>query len=189
MKTARFLFLMIIGPASLQGTSFAVQSIQAPEQTLSESHEKPVNDRSPDVGKDRQTGGEKDQTGKYLDENQKSFAAVKGGAPKRRPVEGHAKPAPSHQRRSGKTPAANDPRSETVRNVLDSHQTSSTRSSDVPDKTLKHSSVPVPPPTVALNGQQFKNSRDPGARMATSGGPANSMRGTVINGTDIKHKP
>lgn len=181
MSTARFVFGMIIGTVLPLGTSFAGQP-QAPQQTLSQ-------DRSPDGIKDSQTGGEKDQTGEYSNDNQKTLVDVKRGALKHRPVAVRAKPAPNHPPRSGKTLAVNDPRSEAGRNVLDSHPTSSTRSSDLPDKTFKHPSAPVPPPTVAINGQQFRNSRLSGARMTTSGGPANSTRGTVINGTGIKPKP
>ena len=182
MRTAQFFFVMIIGAVLLLDTSFMGQSNQAPEPTLSQ-------DRSPDRSKDRQTGGAKDQTGNYLNDNQKTLPGRKAGVPEHRPVGVGAKPAPSHHPRSGKALAINDPRSETGRNVLDSNPTSSTRSSDLPDKTLKHPSVPVPAPTVAIDGQQFRSSRDPGARMTSSGGPANATRSRVINGTGMKPKP
>jgi hypothetical protein len=181
MRTAQFVFVSLIGAVLLLSTSFVGQSNQVPEPTLS-------HDRSPDRS-NSQTGGEKDQTGNYLNDNQKTFVDRKGGVPERRPVGVGAKLAPSHHPRSGKTLSVNDPRSETGRNVLDSNPSSSTRSSDVPDKTLKHPSVPVPAPTVAIDGQQFRSSREPGARMTTSGGPANSMRSSGINGTDMKPKP
>jgi len=182
MSTARFVFGMMIGAVLLLGTSFAGQSHLAPQQSLSQ-------DRSPDGSKDSQTGGEKDQTGNYSNDNQKTLVEVKGGAREHRPVAVRAKPAPNHRPPSGRTPAVNDSRSEAGRNVPDSHPSSSTRSSNLSEKTFKHPSVPGPPPTVAIHGQQFRNSRLPGARMTTSGGAANSTRGTVINGTDIKPKP
>ena len=60
----------------------------------------------------------------------------------------------------------------------------------VSSKAASHRSVPVPPATVAVNGQQFKSSRDPGARLASSGGPLTAAKGTAaINGTDMKRKP
>jgi hypothetical protein len=190
MRKARILLPMIFWSVLVQGASFGSQSGQAQEQTSSQSGEKSAKDSSPDGSKDTQARGQKDQMGEYLDENEKGFAAAKEGTPKRRPAASHAKPAPSRQPSSGKTPTANNLRTETPRNALDSHQTGSTMPSPVPNKPLKHPSMTVPPPTMALNGQQFKNSRDPGAHMATSGGSANSARGTaVINGSDIKRKP
>jgi hypothetical protein len=191
MKKARFLFVMIFWAVLAQGASFGSQSGQAREQTGSQSDEKSANNSSPDGSKDPKAHGQKDQTGEYSlsDENQKSFAAVEAGTPKVRKAVNQAKPAP-RQLRSAKTPTANNLPKETPRNTLDSRQTSSTMPSQAPNKPLKHTAMPVPPPTVALNGQQFKNSRDPGARMATSGGSANSARGTAaINGSDIKRKP
>jgi len=179
MRRAQFVFVMAIGAVLLPGTGFAGPSNQVPEPALS-------HDTSPDRSKDR-TAGEKDQTGNYLNDNQKTLPGRKAGVPEHRPVGVGAKPA-AHPR-SGKPPAVNDPRSETGRNVRDSNPTSSTRTSDLPDKTLRHPSGPVPAPTVAIDGQQFRSSRDPGARMTSSGGPANATRSRVINGTGMKPKP
>jgi hypothetical protein len=182
MKKARFLCGMIFWAVLVQGASFGSQSGKAPEQTPSQSAEKSANSSSPDRSKDTQTRGE--------NENEQGFPASRQGTPKRRPSASQANPGPSRQLRSGKTPTANNLRTVTPRNTLDSHQTSSTVPSEVPNKPPKHAGIPVPPPTAALNGQQFKNSRDPGARMATSGGSANSPRGAAgINGSDIKRKP
>lgn len=191
MSKTLVLLPMMFWAVLVGGASFGSQSGQAQERTSSRSGEKLAKDSSPDGSKDTQARGQKDQMGEYLVENEKRFAASKKSTPKRRPAASHAKLAPSRHLGSGKTPAAaNNLQTETPRNVLDSHQTGSTMSSQVPNKPLKHPSMTVPPPTMALNGQQFKNSRDPGARMATSGGSANSTRGTaVINGSDIKRKP
>jgi cytoskeletal protein RodZ len=182
MRTVQLVFVMIIGAVSLLGTSFAGQSNQPPEPMLS-------HDTSADRNKESQTAGEKDQMANHSNDNHKTLVDRKGGVPERRPVGVGTKSAPSHHPGSGKTPVVNDPRLETGRNVLDSNPTSSTRSSDVPDKTRKHPSVPVPAPNAAVDGQQFRSSRDPGARMTTSGGPANSTRTRGINGTDMKPKP
>lgn len=188
MSKARVLLAMISWAVLVHGASFGSQSGQAREQTAATSDENSANSSRGRNG--TQARGEKDQTGNYSDESQQNFAAARKGTPKRRPAASHTKPAPSHQLRSGKTPAANNLRTVISQNDLDSHQTSLTMLSGIPNKPRKHSSMTVPPSTVALNGQQFKNSRDPGARMASSGGSANSTRGTaVINGRDIKRKP
>jgi hypothetical protein len=186
MSKAKVLLPMIFWVVLVGGASFGSQSNPAREQTAATSDENSAHSSRGSNG--TQARGEKDQTGNYSDESQQNFAAARKGTPKRRPAASHTKPAPSHPLRSGKTPAANNLRTVTSQN--DSHQTSLTMPSGIPNKPCKHPSMTVPPSTVALNGQQFKNSRDPGARMASSGGSANSTRGTaVINGSDIKRKP
>jgi hypothetical protein len=190
MNKAKVLLPMIFW-AVLAGASFGSQPGQTQEQTSSQSGEKLAN--SSRTGRnDTQARGEKDQTTEYLpsDKDQKSFAAVKAGTRKHRPAVSHAKPPQNRQLRSAKTPAVKGIQTEALQNVPGCHQTNQSLSSNGPGKTIRHSSLAAHPSTVALNGQQFKNSRDPGARMATSGGPANSTRGTaVINGSDIKRKP
>jgi hypothetical protein len=189
MKKARFLFGMIFWAVLVHGVSFGSQSGKAPEPTPSRSDEKSAANSSPDGSKDTQARGQKDENGKYSDENLQSFAAVKKGTLKGRPTANHLKPTPSRQQRSGKTPATSNLRTET-RNALDSRQISSSTPSEVPNKPLQHPNLALPPPTTALNGQQFKNPRNPGARMTASGVSANATRGTaVINGSDIKRKP
>jgi hypothetical protein len=182
MKKTRFFFAMIFWALLVHGASFGGQSGEAPQQTPSQSGEKSANSGSPDGSRGTQTGGE--------NENEKAFPASRQGALKHRPFASHVNQGPTRQLHSGKTPTANNLRTKTPRSTLDSHQTSSTVPSEVPNKPPRHAGIPVPPPTAALNGQQFKNSRDPGARMATSGGSANSPRGTaVIDGSAMKRKP
>ena len=191
MSKARVLLPIVFWAVLVGGASSASQSNQTREQTAATSHEKSANS-SQAGSNDTQGRGEKDQPTEYspADENQKSFAAVKANTGKHRPAVSHAKPPQNRQLRSAKTPAAKDLQTEALQNVPGSHRTSLSLSSSGPGKTIRHSSLAVHPSTVALNGQQFKNSRDPGARMATSGGSANSTRGTaVINGSDIKRKP
>ncbi|HXW91191.1 MAG TPA: hypothetical protein VEK33_11650 [Terriglobales bacterium] len=186
MRKARLLFVMILFALLTRGTGWASQSKQAPEQPALPSDETSLNKSSPDT----QIHGPNEPTDKYSDENHRSFAARKDGTRQHRPAAGHAKPAPSRPLRSGKTSAANDLRTGTPRNVLDSHQTGSAKSPAIPNKLLPRRGMPVPPPTVALSGQHFKNSRDPGARMASSGGPASATRSpAALNGTNMKPKP
>jgi hypothetical protein len=187
MKEAPVFLLVTFWAVLLLGASFGSQSGQAQAQASSGSDGKSAANSAPD-GRNDTLGGQKDETSKYSDESRQSFGAVKKGATKSRPI-ASAKPVPSRRLRSGNT-SANNPRTEKPGNTLDSHQSNSAVPSHVATKPLTHSSVPVFPPTVALNGQQFKNARNPGARMASSGGSANSTRGTaVINGSDMKRKP
>jgi hypothetical protein len=190
MRKARIFLPMIFWVVLVHGTSFGSQSGVAQEQTSSQSAEKSANS-SRAGSNDTQARGGRDQRTEYLpsDENQKSVVAVKAGTRKHRPAVSYAKLPQNRQLRSAKAATAKDLQTEALRNVPGSHPISPTLSS-VPGKTVRHSSRPVSPSTVALNGQQFKNFRDPGARMASSGGPANSTRGTgTINGTDVKRKP
>jgi hypothetical protein len=190
MKKTRVLLQMILLAVVAEGTSLEAQSVQAPEQTAATSDEKSNSSRA--GSNNAQAGGEKDLTNEYSPshDGQKSFAGVRTGTQKRRPAVGNAKPPQNRQLSSAKMPAAKNLQREAPQNVPDSHAISSTVYSNVPGKTVRHSSPSVPPSTVALNGQQFKNSRDPGARTATSGGAANSTRGTAaINGSDIKRRP
>jgi hypothetical protein len=190
MKKARFLLVMIFWALLLHGASFGSQSDREKEQTSSLSDERSATNSSPDSSKDSQARGQKDEAGKYTDANQQSFAAAKKATPKRRPSTSQTKPASVRQQRLGTTLAGSNFQTETPGNAPDSRHTSSTISSEISNQPQKHAGMPVPGPTVAVNGQQFKNSRDPGARLATSGGLANSRRGTaVINGSDIKRKP
>ncbi len=190
MSKARVLLPMIFWVVLVGGATFASPSGQAREQTAATSGEKSANSSSPDGSKDTQARGQKDLMGEYPDRNGKSFATAKIGTRKHRPAVSHAKPPQNRQLRSAKTPAAKDLQTEALQNVPGSHQISPSLSSKGPGKTIGHSSLAVHPSTVALNGQQFKNSRDPGAHMATSGGPANSTRGTAgIKGSDMKRKP
>lgn len=182
MSKARVLLPMIFCAALVGGASLGSQSGEAQERASSPSGEQSANS-----GK---VPGQKDQTGEYPAENEKGFAASKKGTRKPLPAVSHAKLPQNRQRRSAKTPTAKDLQTKALQNIRGSHQASPSVSSNGPGKTIRHSSLPVRPSTVALNGQQFKNSRDLGAHMASSGGPANSTRGTaVINGSDMKRKP
>jgi len=188
MKTARFLLLMIIAAALLRGTGFARQSNSAPQPTPSQSRETSARDSSAGQ-KDGQAGSEKNQTGA-------GDSAVGKNNPgresrhvsRRRPKQANA--APSHQVHSARTPVAGSPRTAMFESGMGFHPMGSTTSSGGPNKTVNHRNAAVPPATGGLNGQQFKSSRDPGARLASSGGPRTATGGAaVINGTGMKRKP
>jgi hypothetical protein len=190
VRKVRVFWAMIFWAVLVHGASFDSQSGQAKEQTPATSGEKSASNSSPKDSKNTEAPGQQVQTGNFSDDSQRSFSAVKQGTAKRYQMASHAKPAPSHQQRSVKASAAKNIQMEVPRNVRDSHQAIPTLPGNVPGRTVSHSSRPVSRPTVALNAQQFKNSRDPGARMLSAGGPATSTRGTAaINGSDMKRKP
>ena len=188
MRYERFIFLTIIGAVLLQGKSLARRSNSAPQQSPSQSRE--TSDSSGGQ-KNGQIRSEKNETGAGdSDVGQNRPERGTRLVTQRRPSQSHAKPAPSYQLHSAKTPAAGSLRPETPENGMGVHLTGSTTSSGVPNKAVSHRTVSAPPATVAVNGQQFKNSRDPGARLASSGGPLTAARGTAaINGTNMKRKP
>jgi hypothetical protein len=190
MKTAWFLFLIIAWASLLQSTSFARPSGQASQPTPSQSRSSTLGAR-PGGNDETQVRAEHDQTGGAHSEQDMNIPArVTKGLPNH-PASVNPKPVPSRQARSVKTRAANNFRMGAPGNNMDFHQVGSGISTAAANKTVNRRSLPVPPPTVgALNGQQFKNGRNPGARLAISGGPAYSTRGTAaINGSNIKSKP
>jgi hypothetical protein len=190
MKAACFLLLMIIAAVLLQGASFASQSNSPPQQLPSQSREKSASGSS-ESQKDGQVRSEKNQTGtEDSDAGQNTPERGTRHVTQRRPNQSHTKLAPSHQVHSGKTPVASILQPQTLEKGAGSHQTGSSTSSSAPTRAINYRRTPVPPAAVAVNGQQFKSSRDPGARLATSGGPLTTARGTAaINGTNMKRRP
>jgi len=87
-------------------------------------------------------------------------------------------------------PATNTTRASTPPDTLDFRQSSLGTTTGISKRTVSRNNVTHPSPAAFLSGQQFKNSRDPGARMAASGGGATAARGTAsIDGTGMKPKP
>jgi hypothetical protein len=73
--------------------------------------------------------------------------------------------------------------------VTRTQQTSLKNAVSVPGQAVSHRGLSAPSPAVSVSGQQFKNSRDPGAHLAISGGTMTAARGTAaINGTNMKRK-
>ena len=188
MRTLRFLFAMIVAAVLLPETSLASQSTSVPQQSPSQSRE---TSGSSEAQTDSQVGREKNQTGAgHSDVGQNNPEPGTRHVIQPRPNQSHVKPALGHQVRSDRTPVARSLRRETLENGVSFHQMESTTSSGVPNKTVSHYSAPVPAATVAVNGQQFRNTRDPGARLAVSGGSLSATRGTAaINGSNMKRKP
>ncbi len=184
MKAVRILFSIMIAAVSLQGATLAAQASSAPQQAPAQSSEKSADQQKDEVR------NEKDQARpKEADQSQEQSASVTRITTKRRPSASQSKPVPSHQPRPAKTPTTNSPHTDTPGSGAAPEQTGSKAVTNVPNKAVSRRPS-APPSAVPLNGQQFKNSRDPGARLAVSGGPPTSPRGTAaINGTNMKHKP
>jgi len=185
MRTLRFLFAMIVAAILLQGTSLASQSNSAAQQTPSQKTEQSTSNQQTN-GEAR---GEKEQTpSAQADEGTRPPAGASRTA-KHRSRAGSSKPISTHPAAPAKTSTAKNHGSEVPGSVA-KQQTGLKAVAAVSRKAASRRSVPVPPATVAVNGQQIKNSRDPGARLAVSGGAINSKGDTaVINGSDIKRKP
>jgi hypothetical protein len=182
MKTARFIFVMVIGVV-LQGTSVAGKASPVSQEVPSQSAEKSPSDQP----KDGEVRGEKEPTrSSRADELPKPHARMPKTAKRRTPVS-YSKPASNHQPRPANTSTSNRLRTTAPASTSRLPQTAS---KVVPIKALNHHSAPAPQPGASVNGRQFRNSRDTGARFASSGGPLTAARGTAaINGTDIKRKP
>jgi len=188
MRTAHFLLSMMIAVALLQGTSLTSQANSVPQQTASQS--RGTSDSS-EGQKDGQARSEKSQTGE-ADPGVRQNKPERGTShvTQRRLNQSHAKQAPSHQVRPGRTPVASSLRPETLENGVGAHQTGSSTSSGSRSRAINYRSAPVPPRVVGVNGQQFRSSRDPGARLASSGGPVTTTKGTAaLNGTNMKRRP
>lgn len=179
MKIARFLFLMIVGVVLVPSATLSRQSNQSRGPT-SPSRERLADDTA--------QVGERDRTGKFAEKHPKSPAAVTGSIAEDHPNEGHHQPRPRHQAHSANMPTASNLRTPGPGSAAE--PTDRSKSFGVADRTATRRSGRVFPPTFAKAGQRFQRSRDPGARLTTSGGPAGSAQGTVaINGTNMKPKP
>jgi len=185
MKTTRFLLLMIVGAGLLQGTSVASQSNSATQQMPSQKTGQSTSDHT-----NGEVRGEKEQTpSAQADEDTRPPTGASRTA-QHRSRASSSKPTSAHPAAPAKTPTTNHHRSEVPGSVATQQQTGLKAVAAVSSKAASHRSVPVPPATVAVNGQPLKSSRDPGARLASSGGPLTATRGTAaINGTNMKRKP
>jgi len=180
MKSAPFLFSLIIAAALLQGTGLAAQASPAPQPAISRSKEKSADQHTEEIG------NEKDQARTTeTDEKQAQPADVTRTATEHRASALHSIPLPSHHARPAKTLTKNSTRTNASGSVA---SMGSKEATSIPSKMVNRRS-PVPSSAVSVNGQQFKNARDPGARLALSGG-LTAPKGTAeINGTNMKRRP
>lgn len=182
MNTVRFLLLMVIAAVSLQGIGFAGQSSPASQHAPSQSSDKAAEQQINDArnGTDQARPEEAHQN--------QNRSARHGNTTNHRLSVNNSKAPPRHQARLEKTTAINL-RTHATRGGTRLQQPRSRAATAVSGKAAGHRSPPVPPPDVSVNGPHFRNSRDPGARLAVSGGPLTATRGTgSINGTNMRRK-
>jgi hypothetical protein len=185
MKTVRFFFALMIAAVLLLGTSLAQEGDHRSQQVVSRSDEKSADHQKGEVRND------KDQARPNPgDEAQAQLTDVTRSTTKRRLSASHSKPVPTYRARPVKKPTANSLRNDEPGSIAPLEQMGSKMVSNIPNKVASRRSPPIPSSAFSVNGQQFRNSRDPGAHLAASGGPATTARGTAaINGTETKRKP
>jgi hypothetical protein len=185
MRITRFIFRLIVVAAVTQGSGFARESeavaqtaAQVPEKSASDS---PREQKAVAVREDKKTSPvelDRELTGTVRPKKQNSkFQA-----------QSKRKTGPVH--RSQMVGASSNVPART--SAVDSNATGSGTIHAVVGQSTgnRKASTPSPSPSVAVNGQQFRNPHDPGARLASTGGPLTASRGTAaINGTNIKRKP
>jgi hypothetical protein len=187
MKMVRLFFVMMVAVVLLPGTSLARQSDHSSQQTPSQS-----GDRSNSVyQRDLEVRDENGQTRSgEADQVSKRSANLAKTTTKRRSSTIHSQPAVSHPRRFNRTPVTNGPPIDTPRAVIGPQETSRKTAVPVASRAVSHRSLSGSSSAVSVNGQQFKNSRDPGGYLAITGGSLTAARGTVaINGTNMKRRP
>jgi hypothetical protein len=181
MKRARIFFVMMIAAVSLPDANLAAQASPAPQQAVSQSSEKSADQQKDEVR------NEKDQA--RPKESQEQSADVTRTASKSRPAS-HSKPVQAHKARPARTATTNGARTEAPGSLTGLEPMGSKADTKISNKAVSRRSPSIPSSAVSVNGQQFRNSRDPGAHLAASGGPATTARGTAaLNGTDVKRKP
>jgi hypothetical protein len=187
MKTVLFFLPMVIAAVLLPGTSLARQADHSSQQAPSQSGDKSDSDYQRNVefrDKSYQAGS------RDADPIAKHSPYLMKTAIQRRSTTKHSQPAVSHPRRLNKMPATNGARIDTPVAVTRLQETSQKTTVPVQSQAVSHRSLSAPSSAVSVNGQQFRNSHDPGAHLAISGGPLTAARGTAaINGTNMKRKP
>jgi len=189
MNVTRFLLLLLVlawgvlGP----GTGLALSATQSTQAASSQTSSKTVTGSLPHGNDDNQSRRKDETREQRAAEDPYIPLRVKKDITNHRTVQGRARWAMSPVARLPNHPPQTNARRTTAVNP---NPTSSGTSDGVTNRTVIHGTVPARTGTVAaLGGEQFRNRRDPGARLASSGGPANSTRGAaVINGSDMRRK-
>jgi hypothetical protein len=184
MRIPRFFLAMILLVVPGQGSGFASQSNQIPEQGSSQSGGKPVGETQANEGKAASAGNESSVEANQNRQTAKKISAVKRlsllGQPKSASTRAHSVKPAENSGIAASTPA----------DVMTLHQSSGGPLAGVSGRRSASHNPPVPSTSVSVGGGQFKRSRVASARLVTTGGPANSTRGTAaINGSDMKRKP
>jgi hypothetical protein len=190
MTTARFPFVMLMAAVLLQGQSLVSQTNAMPQRTIADNNDKSPGDRPPDAQKDdREVRSEDFQTSSAGAEEHKHSGVTRTPA-KIRPITSQSQRAHSRRLPSSKTVTEGSLRPDTAVSVV-GPQTPGSKTGRVapPNTPIRTRSTRVLP-AVGISGHQFKNSREPGARLTPAGGPLMAAGGTAaINGSTMKRKP
>jgi hypothetical protein len=195
MRTVQFLFAVLFFAGSVPGAGVGYSFAQSTQPASSQNGEKAVSGAEADGQKNAQSTKGKNQYDGSSDErpiNSKNASKTKV---KRSSSVSPAKPAANRRL----SPSANALTADNLRTAAPENaphfsqaatSTASGTTTAAPSKPRSNRSNSDPVPSFAVSGQQFRNSRNPGAHLVVSGGPANSTRGTAaINGSNIKPKP
>lgn len=189
MRTLRFVFVMMVASLLLARAPLMSQSGSALQETRSQSAEKSTGDNSSNIQKESQNRGEEGQPSPARPKGRKHSAGVTHTRAKHSSMS-YSTPVRNHQTGQAKTAATSSPFLNTPASVGRLQHTGSGTPPAPPVKAVTRGNATPPLANVAVDGQQFRNSREPGAHLAVSGGPLTSPRGTAaINGTNMKRKP
>jgi hypothetical protein len=196
MKITCFLFASLFLAGLIPGTGLGYSFAQAMQQGPSQGAEKIASGPVAEGQKDTQATDEKNQDSRNTNGKSTNSKSISKTKIKRGLIVRPAKPAPIHRQvQSANGPTANNFPPIPTENAAHFSQTApnvaaASASAVIPHKTQSYQKTSALASAFSINGERFKNSRQPGARLAINGGPANSTHGTAaINGSDIKRKP
>ncbi len=181
MKRTCLLFVLIIASVLLPGTSLARQGDHPSPGVPSQSNEKSNAQQKDNLANAKASPNVADVKEHPADVTQ---------TPARHPSSvRHSKPVPINRAHPAKTPTKKSARTDATGSVASPEPVRSNAQRYIPNTAVSVHRPATPSPAVSVNGQQFRNSRRPGARLVANGAPATTARGTAaINGTDMKPK-
>jgi hypothetical protein len=184
MKIGRFFFESVVVALLIQSSSFAREAGPAMQQAVAQTPDKSVSASSEEKG--AVSAREKETSTGNADHELINPVRPKKQISKYQTLS-HTKPVPVHRSQSintiGSVPARASAIDSRVAGLAPNHSGSSQSTSNRKISLSLSSSA-------AVNGQQFSNPHNPGARLAAAGGPLTASRGiTVLNGTNMKRKP
>jgi hypothetical protein len=198
MKITRFLFASLFVAGLMPEAGFGYSFAQVVQEASSRNAETATSTAA-DGQKEAQAPNGKTQASGNPDGKSTTSKSISKTKIKRGPIVSPAKPAPIHrQARSANAPMANNLPPAATENALHSQTAPSTAASNtsaaIPHKTQSYQQsyqkTSASASAFSINGERFKNSRQPGARLAINGGPSGSTHGAAaINGSDMKRKP
>lgn len=180
MKTSCLTLVMIGCVVLIHGTGYAFSSNPAPQEQSAESSTKPLGSGHATDGAPTHAGKGQKNGSVYDGQRTRSHISGKNHPHSRASLTRTSRPKQPRNGRERSTPG----------NVMNVHQPSSGKSAAGAAKLANRRKLPVRPPGgAALNGRQFKDSRNRGVGPAIISGTANATKGTAaINGTGTNRR-